>query len=151
VCSRANCHWQVTCKRGGVHIQTLRMRLPAAATDPQRTLSVPALLGPTACVCMRKMLSNFNNYRTGNSVPFIWHYPRGIALQMLKYTDLLPYLWPIGFYAKTSVMILLMDHSWNNLCRFSEPFHPIRNALLTSLQLSRALGHARDYSIVHYS
>ena len=60
---------------------------------------------------MRKMLSNFNNYRTGNSVPFIWHYPKGIALQMLKYTNLLPYLWPIGFYAKTSVMILLMDHS----------------------------------------
>ena len=37
--------------------------------------------------------------------------PGGIDLQMLKYTNLLPYPWPIGFYAKTSVMILLMGHS----------------------------------------
>jgi len=91
-------------------MDVLSLGVPQPAT--KRTLKKTAsLLGCESVLALRKMLSNFNNYRTGNSVPFIWHYPKGIALLMLKYTNLLPYLWPIGFYAKTSVMILLMDHS----------------------------------------
>ena len=102
-------------------------------------------------IVLRNLLSNSNNYHTGNPALFIRHDSGGIAIQMLKYIDFPPYLWPIGFYAKTSVMILPMGHSWNNWCRFFEPCQPSRNALPTSLQLSRALGHARGYSIVHCS
>ena len=81
------------------------------ASHQRQSARVAGILIRLYAFVMRKMLSNFNNYRTGDSVPFIWHYPRGVVLQMLKYTNLLPYLWPIGFYAKTSVMSLPMDHS----------------------------------------